>query len=295
MAEMDWPVSQVSAKESLAYFSTMQLVVRTSGNPETVIPDLRNAFHDIDPGLPFRQPQTMHDVVADVLVFQRLENWLFGTFAAFAVLLAIVGLYGLVSHEVELSTHNVGVRLALGSTRHAVLATIYRRVGLMLLSGVTVGLVMTWAARKLVAYVIVIDAGKDAGAIIGLAAGLLAAGLLAVAHSGEASGVGRSHGGVAVRVGEEQDDRTFSGRYLWSAHAAQESGVHGPGGAYSCTRYRGQYRDLQQCECSGSAAVCASRPRSGRGDMGNSSQAERNQRRRCPGQLSQLDGTERFL
>jgi len=180
MAEMDTPVSQVPAKESLAMLSTMQLVVRTSGDPETVIPSLRRAFHDIDPGLPFQQPQTMGDVVDDVLVFQRLENWLFGTFAAFAVLLAIVGLYGLISHEVELSTHDIGVRLALGSTRHAVLAAIYRRVGLMLLSGVTVGLIMTWAARKLVASMIVIDAGKDAGVIVGLAAGLLAAGLLAV-------------------------------------------------------------------------------------------------------------------
>jgi predicted permease len=179
-AEMDFTVAQVPAKYSQEWLSTMQLVIRVSGDPETVIPDLRRAFHDIDPGLPFQQPLTMRDVVDDTLVFERLENWLFGTFAAFAVLLAIVGLYGLISHEVELSTHDIGVRLALGSTRQAVLAAIYRRVGLMLLSGVTAGLIMTWAARKLVASMIVIDAGKDAGVIVGLAAGLLAAGLLAV-------------------------------------------------------------------------------------------------------------------
>jgi predicted lysophospholipase L1 biosynthesis ABC-type transport system permease subunit len=180
LAEMDVPVSELPAKSSLFLLSNMKLVVRTSGDPEAVIPSLRRTFHKLDPGLPFRQPQTMRDVVADVLVFERLENWLFGTFAAFAALLAIVGLYGLISHEVELSTHDIGVRLALGSTRHAVLAAIYRRVGLMLLTGVTVGLVMTWAARKLIASMIVINAGKDAGVIIGLAAGLLAAGLLAV-------------------------------------------------------------------------------------------------------------------
>ena len=180
MAEIDFPVSQVPGKDSLAMLSTMQLVVRTSGDPEAVIPSLRRTFHEIDPGLPFRQPLTMRDVVADVLVFERLENWLFGTFAAFAVLLAIVGLYGLISHEVELSTHDIGVRVALGSTRIGVLATIYRRVGLMLLCGVTGGLLMTWAARKLVASMVVIQVGKDAGVIVGLAGGLLAAGLMAV-------------------------------------------------------------------------------------------------------------------
>jgi len=180
MAEMDYPLSQIPAKDALADLSSMQLVVRTSGAPEAAIPALRRTFHELDPGLPFRQPLTMRDIVADVLGFERLENWLFGTFAAFAVVLAIVGLYGLISHEVELSTHDIGVRLALGSTRRTVLAAIYRRVGLVLLTGVTAGLVMTWAARKLVESMIVIDAGKDAGVIIGLAAGLLATGLLAV-------------------------------------------------------------------------------------------------------------------
>jgi putative ABC transport system permease protein len=180
MAEMDWAVSQVPAKDSLAHLSTMQLVVRTSGGPEAAIPGLRRTFHELDPGLPFRQPLAMRDIVADVLVFERLENWLFGTFAAFAVLLAIVGLYGLINHEVELSTHDIGVRVALGSTRFGVLAAIYRRVGLMLLIGVTVGFLMTWAAQKLVASMVVIQVDKDAGVIVGLAAGLLAAGLLAV-------------------------------------------------------------------------------------------------------------------
>jgi putative ABC transport system permease protein len=180
LAEMDWAISQVPAKDSLAYLSTLQLVVRTSGDPEAAIASLRRTFHELDPALPFRPPLTMHEVVADVLVFQRLENWLFGTFAAFAVLLAVVGLYGLISHEVELSIHDIGVRVALGSTRLAVLAAIYRRVGLMLLSGVMVGLLMTWAARKLIASMVVIHGGKDAGVIAGLAGGLLAVGLLAV-------------------------------------------------------------------------------------------------------------------
>ena len=180
MAEMDFPVSQAAGKNSLYDFTAMQLVVRANGKPEAVVSGLRRTFHDLDPGLPFRQPLTMRDIISDVLVFQRLENWLFGTFAAFAALLAIVGLYALISHEVELSTHEIGVRVALGSTRLAVFVVVYRRVCVMLASGVAAGLGMTWAVRKLVASMVVIHTDKDAGAIAGLAAGMLAAGLLAV-------------------------------------------------------------------------------------------------------------------
>jgi hypothetical protein len=62
----------------------MHLVLRTSIRPEAVIGDLRRVFHDVDPTLPFRTPETMGDVIADALTFERLENWLFGTFAALA-------------------------------------------------------------------------------------------------------------------------------------------------------------------------------------------------------------------
>jgi predicted lysophospholipase L1 biosynthesis ABC-type transport system permease subunit len=180
LAEMVFPVSQISPKDSLNRVSSMQLVVRASGDPVAVVPSLRRIFHEVDPGMPFRQPETMHEVIADVIIFERLENWLFGTFAVLAALLALVGLYGLVSHEVELSTRDIGLRMALGATRFAVLITVYRRVGLMLLGGVVAGLLTTFAVQKLVAAVVVIHAEKDVSTVVGLAAGLFTAGLLAV-------------------------------------------------------------------------------------------------------------------
>ncbi len=95
-------------------------------------------------------------------------------------MLAVVGLYALVSHEVELSTRDIGVRMALGATRATVLGSVYRRVGLMLFGGVIAGLLMTAAVQRLMTAVVTIHVAKDANVVVGLAAGLLIAGLIAV-------------------------------------------------------------------------------------------------------------------
>jgi putative ABC transport system permease protein len=179
-AEMDCSITQIPAKDLMQAVSTMSLIVRTTGDPQSVVGDLRRVYHNLDPGLPLREPLTMRQVVADVLVLERLENWLFGTFAGLAVLLAIVGLYGAISHEVELSTREIGVRIALGATRPTVFASIYRRVALMLSAGVILGLLLTAAVTQLISAMVPLHAQKDIGVILGLAIGLFAVGVLAV-------------------------------------------------------------------------------------------------------------------
>lgn len=180
LAEMDFLVSQVPVREALQYLTSIQLVVRTDVPSSSVVLALRRIFHDLDPGLPFRQPLTMHEVVADALVLDRLENWLFGSFAVLAVLLALVGLYGLVSHEVELSTRDIGLRMALGATRLSVIGSVYRRVALMLCGGVVAGLLITKMVQKLIETVVTIRGTADAVVIFGLAGALFMAGLMAV-------------------------------------------------------------------------------------------------------------------
>ena len=179
LAEMDYVSSQIPTKESLRVLGSMTLVVRTSVPPASIVPGLRKVFHDVDPTLPFRAPETMQSVIADTLIFERLENWLFGSFAALAVLLAIVGLFGLISHEVELSTRDIGVRMALGATRGRILAGIYRRVAWMLGGGVVIGLLLTAAARKYISSVVALHMDKDAGRILALTFALIAAGFVA--------------------------------------------------------------------------------------------------------------------
>ena len=121
----------------------------------------------------------MTEVVSETLVFERMESWLFGIFAGLALLLALVGLYGLISHEVEQSSRDIGIRMALGATRPGILAMVLKRVAWMLAAGTVVGFALTLIARKLIGVVIYLDVQKEAGAFLLLAFLLVTAGLLA--------------------------------------------------------------------------------------------------------------------
>jgi putative ABC transport system permease protein len=179
MAELDFPVYQVPARFQNEVMSHSNLVVRSRLSADALAPSLRAALHQVDPSLPLGATESVESIVTTVLTLERLENWLFGVFAGMAVLLAIVGLYGLISHEVELSTRDIGVRLALGATREHILKAVYGRVGWMLGGGVVAGLLVTAAARKYIASVVAIKLGHDGAAIAALTLALAVAGLLA--------------------------------------------------------------------------------------------------------------------
>jgi predicted permease len=179
MAERDWLMDELPIKDRITFLSGMNLVMRIDGDPTQIVPALRNAIHDIDPTVPFKQPQTMTEIVAQTLTFERMESWLFGIFAALALALALVGLYGLVSHEVEQSQRDIGVRMALGATRDRILGMVMSRVAWMLAAGTAVGLGLTVLVRKTIDMVIYLDAGKEAGGFALLALLLIGAGLMA--------------------------------------------------------------------------------------------------------------------
>ena len=179
LAERDWLMEEIPVKERSDQLSGMTLVLRTDGDPATLIPSLRNALHDVDPTIPFKAPSTMAEVVSETLVFERMESWLFGIFAALALALALVGLYGLVSHEVEQATRDIGVRMALGATRNRILAMVLRRVAWMLAAGAISGLVLTAISRKLIGMVIYFDPQKEAGSFLAVALLLVVAGVVA--------------------------------------------------------------------------------------------------------------------
>ena len=179
LAEHDYLIDEIDLKDRTANLANMTLVVRASGDPRQHISAIRAIVHELDPTVPFEEPRTMTEVVSEVLVFERMESWLFGIFAALALALALVGLYGLVSHEVEQATRDIGVRMALGASRNRILSMVLRRVAWMLGAGTAAGLVLTLVARKLIGMVIYFEPQKEAGGFLLLASLMLAAGILA--------------------------------------------------------------------------------------------------------------------
>ncbi len=180
MAEMDYLYSQIPVKDRQAMLAGMSLVVRSQGAPQSVFGELRESLRQQDPTVPFRTPETMEEIIAGQLSFQSMEAWLFGTFAGLALLLAVVGLYGLISHEVELSTRDIGVRMALGASRGDVLGAVLARTAIMVLAGIAVGCLLALVAKRGIAAVVAVEYGRDAVSFLLFAVALFVVGMMAV-------------------------------------------------------------------------------------------------------------------
>jgi ABC-type antimicrobial peptide transport system permease subunit len=91
----------------------------------------------------------------------------------------VIGLYGLVMHEVQLEAREIGIRMALGSTRAAVLFRVLRRVTLLLMLGMGTGWVLSLALRRVLASIAVLHTAQDLGLLAAVSAGLAIAAILA--------------------------------------------------------------------------------------------------------------------
>ena len=121
----------------------------------------------------------MDDLLEDALVTNRMESWLFGIFAGIAVLLAAVGIQGLLRQEVTSQTREIGVRMALGASRTAIAQMILRRISLLLTIGLGAGIGIIVLLHRVVATVVAVQFGRDGAVIAGLALLLGAIGLAA--------------------------------------------------------------------------------------------------------------------
>jgi putative ABC transport system permease protein len=119
----------------------MSLVVRTAGDPTRLTSSVRQAILDVDPGQPIYDVKTMDQVVSDSLSQPRLYSVLLGIFAAVALILAGVGIYGVMNHTVSQRVHEIGIRMALGAQRGDILKMIVGQGMGMALLGVALGLV----------------------------------------------------------------------------------------------------------------------------------------------------------
>ncbi|HET9741865.1 MAG TPA: ABC transporter permease [Terriglobales bacterium] len=124
------------------------LIVRTAGDPEALAPALKNVIHSLDPESPLHNIRTMDDCLGFDLGRARFQTVLLGIFAAIALLLTAIGLYGVVAYSVAQRTHEIGVRMALGASRSHVLAMVLNRGAQLTLAGVTIGVVGALALAR---------------------------------------------------------------------------------------------------------------------------------------------------
>ena len=117
----------------------LALVLRTSSNPQELTGAIRREVGQLDPDLPVSEVATMEEVVAESIWQPRLYATLFGAFAAGALLLALIGIYGVMAFLVQTRTHEIGVRMALGATTRDVFKLIVGRGMKLTAVGVFIG------------------------------------------------------------------------------------------------------------------------------------------------------------
>ena len=116
-------------------------VARASGDPAALSAALVRAIHEVDPTIPVYDIRTMTDRMSDSLARQRFSTIMLGAFAVFALVLAIVGVYGVMSHLVSQGTHDIGVRMALGAQRSRIVGMILKQGAELTVAGVIAGLI----------------------------------------------------------------------------------------------------------------------------------------------------------
>ena len=148
------------------------LEVRTADDPHWVAAQTRKAIADVDPRIPIVSIATLDEAVRDNLAQPRLIARLTSIFGVLALVLACLGLYGVVSYTTQRRTSEIGVRLALGSTRRSVLWLVIRETLLLAGIGATAGLVLATAGMHMVSSFLFGLSPEDPP-IIALATGLL--------------------------------------------------------------------------------------------------------------------------
>ncbi len=177
-----WSLTEASRPEAYGILdgSSRQIfVIHSSVSKEALAASMRRALTEVDSSLALYAVRTMDEVVADQMASQTLLATLVGIFSGLALLLAAIGIYGVLSYVVTQRTREIGIRISLGARRGQVLGLVLRRGIKLALIGAVAGIIASLAAGKLLATVLHGISPRDPAILAATAAGLVLVAFLA--------------------------------------------------------------------------------------------------------------------
>jgi putative ABC transport system permease protein len=145
------PAEVYMSYQQLPFFRgiSVDVAARTTGDPSNAAPAVRKLIAEIDPTQPVYSMKTQEQALSDSIAPRRFNLFVLGSFAATALLLALVGIYGVIAYSVAQRTHEIGIRMALGAQRREVVGMVAREGMVIALIGLTIGLAAAVALTRL--------------------------------------------------------------------------------------------------------------------------------------------------
>jgi putative ABC transport system permease protein len=160
-------------------YSAMTLVMRVRGDATRVVPAARSVIRNLDPDQPVGEVSSMESLLAKSLARSRFNTTLLTIFAFVALVMAAVGIYGVMSYSVLQRTHEIGVRMALGAQSRDVLKLVVRQGVILAVIGVVVGLIASFGLTRLIVSLLFETTATDTTTFAAVAIGSFLVTLLA--------------------------------------------------------------------------------------------------------------------
>ncbi len=157
----------------------VNVIVRTGGEPAALVPAIRDVVADLDPNMPVFAVSTMAEIVAESLSMRRATSLLLGVFAAVSLLLALGGVYGVISYAVSTRRREIGIRIALGAGRDTVVRMVLGQGLGMVGLGLGAGMVLTLLLSRILTSLMFGISANDIGTLIVMTVVFLAVALVA--------------------------------------------------------------------------------------------------------------------
>jgi putative ABC transport system permease protein len=156
-----------------------RIVVRTQGEPQSLVQGVQEVVHHLDPNQPVSRIRTMEQVVDLTVARPRFSMLLLSLFAGLALVLAIVGIYGITSYSVSQRRRELGLRMALGAQPQGILGLVMRETGTLAVAGVLLGLAAALALTRAMTSLLFGVGAADPATFLGVPLGLVLVSLVA--------------------------------------------------------------------------------------------------------------------